>query len=814
MKILFICESPGKISKISSILGKKYVVKASVGHFRDLDPNIMSIDFDNHFEPIYIITKTDVVKNLKSAMKKADLVYLATDLDREGEAISQHLLDVLKPKKYKRLIFNAITKEAILESIKKAGDINHHLVNAQKARRVIDRLCGYLISPLLQRHIGGKLSAGRVQSIAAKIVIDKENEINQFIDQNKDSTYFKVNGIFSELKFKLFQTKNKNDDPYVGKAAQIPLNDQPEPQANVRNFLNLCLKSQFTVYSINKKTKTKSPSPPFETATLQQEANRKFGMSVDTTMKTAQKLYEAGLITYMRTDSVEISPEGHDQIKKIIEEKYGEKYYQKNVYQNKSANAQEAHEAIRPIHLDVIDIEDEIGDENQIKLYKLIWQRTVASQMKPAKISVLTIQVNISQIVEKKSKPFYYFQSQIEKVIFPGFMVVYTESVDDPQEDDVINDYQGKIPKLEDQLIMEEIKAIQEYKKPPPRYSEASLVKKLKDMEIGRPSTYVNTIKTIMDRKYVEISNNKGIKKNISILSIKSKNEKPIMKIYENTDSILLGKENKKIIPTSLGINVNDFLVKHFSEIMDYQFTAKLEKDLDSISNGKKTWHKIVKKFYDTIIPIVNDLQAGTSFKSNDILLGVDDDGNEIYKIKNKYGEAIKKGVNHKYQYISIIKPYTYDNITLIEAIELSKNAYPKILGKHQGKEIFLKTGKHGFYLSYDDKNYVVNDQDVDLKQAIKIISEKDSNCINEFVITKNKSKIYAKVLKGQYGPYIHILNGKKRTKHPIPKKYDPLKLSQDDVLQIISSKKPTTKKKQVRKNGGSKSSNKKKTIK
>lgn len=813
MKILFICESPGKISKISSILGKNYVVKASVGHFRDLDPDVMSIDFDNHFEPIYIITKAEVVKNLKFAMKKADLVYLATDLDREGEAIAQHLLDVLKPKKYKRLIFNAITKEAIMDSIKKAGDINHHLVNAQKARRVIDRLCGYLISHLLQRHIGGKLSAGRVQSIATKIIIDKENEINQFLDQNKDSSHFKVNGIFSELKSKLFQTKDSNDNPYIGKATHITLSDEPNPHSNIKKFLNLCLKSQFIVHSISKKTKTNSPSPPFETATLQQEANRKFGMSVDSTMKTAQKLYEAGFITYMRTDSVEISPEGHDQIKKIVEEKYGEEYYQKNVYQNKSANAQEAHEAIRPTHLDIIDIKDEVDNNNQIKLYKLIWQRTVASQMKPAKINVVTIQINISKIIEKKIKPFYYFQGQIEKVLFPGFMLVYTESIDDP-EDDVIDDYQGKMHQPGDILIMEEIKAIQEYKKPPPRYTEASLVKKLKDLEIGRPSTYVNTIKTIMDREYVEICDVKGIKKNIFILSIKSKNKKHIMEILEDTDVISIGKENKKIIPTSLGINVNDFLVKNFSEIMDYQFTAKLEKDLDAISNGKKIWHKVVKKFYDTINPIVNNLQANTSFKSNDILLGTDDNGNEFYKIKNKYGEAIKKGINDKYQYTTITKPYTYDNITLADAIKISEKSYPKILGKHQGKEISLRTGKYGFYLCYNERNYAVNDENVDLKQAIQVISQKDSSCINEFTITKNKSKMYVKVLKGQFGPYVQVVNGKKRSNHPIPKKYDPATLSQDDVLNIVSYKKSVAKKKPIKKNSGSKSTNKKKTNK
>ena len=349
MTILFIVESPGKIKKISQILGKNYIVKASVGHIRDLDPNKMSVDIDNYFEPIYIIMKHDVVKNLKNAMKNVDMVYLAADSDREGEQIAQSLYDVLKPKKYKRLRFNAITKTAITDAIKNADKIDKNLVDAQKARRVLDRLYGYLISPILQKQLGGKLSAGRVQSVAAKIVIDKENEIENFIDKNSDSSFFKVNGLFSGIKATLYESSNKKsyllEKPFKGKIAQLSIVDdnEDEPNLNVIIFMKKCLKSEFMIHAVFDKIANKSPTPPFTTSTLQQEANRKFGMSVDLTMKIAQKLYEEGYITYMRTDSVEISQDGHKEIKKVIEKEYGEEYYQKNVYKNKSVSAQMAH---------------------------------------------------------------------------------------------------------------------------------------------------------------------------------------------------------------------------------------------------------------------------------------------------------------------------------------------------------------------------------------------------------------------------------------------------------------------------------------
>ena len=461
----------------------------------------------------------------------------------------------------------------VTTAIKNAGEIDENLVNAQKARRVLDRLFGYMISPILQKQIGGSLSAGRVQSVAVRITVDKETEIKNFLTKNSDSSYFKVNGSFSgNLKASLQESIDKKphelETAYRGRVAHMPLSDSDDPNSDVVLFMKRCLKSEYVVHSVEDKMTTRSPSAPFTTSTLQQEANRKFGMSIDSTMKTAQKLYEAGFITYMRTDSVDISPEGHRDVKKVIESIYGQDYYQKNTYKNKAANAQEAHEAIRPTHPEMTDIKDETEDAYQIKLYKLIWQRTIASQMKPAKIKVTTIQISISRFIESKLSPFYYFQTQIETVVFPGFMKVYVESTDNDENNQdevpVNKNFTGKLPAVGSKVIMEEIIAKQEFLRPPVRYSEASLVKKLEELGIGRPSTYVNTIKTILNREYIKIGDVPGIKKDITIYTIKSENKKHVMEVYEESDTVLIGRETKKIIPTSLGITVNEFLMKYF----------------------------------------------------------------------------------------------------------------------------------------------------------------------------------------------------------------------------------------------------------
>ncbi|QGR53792.1 DNA topoisomerase 1 [Moumouvirus maliensis] len=811
MSILVIVESPNKISKISNFLGKNYVVKASVGHFRDLDPKKMSIDFENKFEPIYVVLKPDVVKNLKNNLNKIDTVYIAADPDREGEAIAQSLYDVLKPKKYKRLRFNAITRQAILEAINNAGTIEKNLVNAQKARRVLDRLFGYLISPILQKQIGGKLSAGRVQSVTVRIAIDKENEIKNFVEKNSDSSFFKVTGKLSKLKSVLYLSKDKTPHTlktaYKGSVAHINLIDSEDPHKNVTKLLNNCLKSEFYVHYIGEKIATRSASPPFTTSTLQQEANRKFGMSIDSTMKTAQKLYEGGFITYIRTDSVEISEEGHKDIKKIIEKEFGKEYYQKNIYKNKVANSQEAHECIRPTHPDLMSLDSEVEDTYQIKLYKLIWQRTIASQMPPAKIKIMTLQMTISKYIEKKINPYYYFQSQIETIIFPGYMTVYTESYDDVVEDENKNNTET-IPKVGDKLIMEEIVARQEYLKPPPRYSEASLVKKLEELGIGRPSTYVNTIKTILNREYIKIGDIPGIKKEVTSYTIKSKNKKHVMEIIEDTNQILLGKEVKKIIPTSLGTNVNNFLIENFGDFLDYKFTATMESELDEIAAGNKIWYKIIQSFYDKLKPIIDNLSIKNGINTNEKLLGVDKNGNEIFATKTKFGPVVKKKSGDKFIYSKIPDDLNLETIKLKDAIKLL--VYPKNLGTYKSNNVILQKGSYGFYIQYNGQNYSVgeiDEKDIDIDCAIKIIESKKTNNIAEFEIKKGKNKISAVVLKGPYGFYIQTRNGSQRKNYPMSKNIDPQKINLDQVKEIISQPKKTYSKSKTQKiiNKGSK---------
>lgn len=807
VKILFVVESPGKIEKIKTILGSEYFVKASVGHFRDLDPmpkKGISVDIENNFEPIYVILKKDVVKNLSECMKKADVLYIASDEDREGEAIGQSLYDVLKPRKYKRIRFNAITRDAILTAIKNAGELNQDLVDAQKARRIIDRLFGYIISPILGKKIGKGLSAGRVQSVAVRIVVDRENEIKKFMENNSDSTFYKVNGVFNNLKANLF-SKNK--------PVNIPLIDGDNPDAKIIIFMKRCLKSVFTVGDVTDKESTRSPSPPFTTSTLQQEANRKLGLSIDATMMAAQKLYEAGLITYMRTDSVEISEEGHKEIKKVIEETYGKNYYSRNTYKNKSANAQEAHEAIRPVYPETTDVSDDIVDPTQIKLYKLIWQRTIASQMKPAKLNITTIKINISTYEENDYDPNYCFQSQLEKVIFPGFMKVYVESTDDAEEENTNKDFTGKIPKVGSKLIMNNITAKQEYSRPPVRFTPASLVKTLEKMGVGRPATYVQTIKTITERKYIETGNVAGVKKSINIYSIESDSEgKPIKQIDLKESTLMVGQDKNKILPTVLGITVNDFLMKYFADLLDYKFTAKMEEELDEISNGKKDWHDSVKKFYNKMKPLVDIAnQTESMTKQNERILGTDPDGNEIIASKNKNGEFVKKTIDGKIIYASIIPPIKLETITLSEAIKLF--AYPKDIGKHNGKVISIhrdKFGKSGFFIKYNDKSYQIPadtpEKSITKELAIKIITEKDANNLAEYEYNGG----IAVVRKGDYGPYLLYKKNKKQTIHKIPDGLDIENLTDEQLKTIITQKKyqPQNKK------GGSNSKSNKKVVK
>lgn len=704
MTTLVVVESAGKTKTIQSYLGAGHIVLASGGIFQDLHPKKLSINIDNNFEPEYIITKPDIVNKLKLAMANATMLYIASDADREGERIGESIKDILKPKQYKRLIFRSIDKKSVLEAVSHAVDLNYDMINAQRGRRVVDKLFGWLVSPSLSKQVIGGVSAGRVQTPTLRLIVDKENEINDFINSNNNSSCFKLRGTFSGLKTTMFQITKPN------KIAQIAL-----PDKNVTKLLNQFLKSVFTVHSISNKITTRKPSPPFSTSSMQQESYRKFGISIEHTMSYAQKLYEAGYITYMRTDSIEIPDNKRNEIKDVIIKEYGIKYYQENIYKNKIANAQEAHSAILCVHPELMDIT--VDDPNQIKLYKLIWQRMIASQMKDAKIDVLTVQINIS-----KNKS-YYFQGQVEKIIFYGFMKVYVESMDDAVENDIMTDYQGTIK--EDQVInMEEINAKQEFLRPPCRYSEASIVKTLENKGIGRPATFVNVVKKNLERKYINISNIPGTKKQIKVFSIKSKKGKHIMNIEEESLEVLIGNEKNKLIPTEIGINVIKFMEHHFLEFIEYNFTAKMETDLDKIANGKKKWQDVVRIFYEKLNPVVIELSKLSSIaKNNERIIGMHSNST-ISASVGKYGPYLKHHINGKNVYTKIPPSYDIESINLNEAIQLIET--PKDIKqeyKINGGIAVVLNGQYGHYIRYNkgktSKNYKIA-KDVDINGLTK----------------------------------------------------------------------------------------------
>ena len=765
MKILIVVESPSKINKISSFLGKDYQIEASYGHFRDLDSKTLSVNLEDNFDPMYVITKPQVVSKLRAAFKSADELYIASDLDYEGSAIGQSLLDVLKPKKYKRLIFNAITKKAILESIENAGKLNKNQVNAQKARRVLDRLFGYLISPVLANQLGGKLSAGRVQSPTVRLIVEKEEEINKFMKTNSSSSFFRVNGGFSGLKAALHDKSG---------LAHIPLNDEKDCNRLVISFLNKCLKSEFTITSVSTKKSTRNPSPPFTTPTLQQEASLKFGMSIDATMQAAQKLYEAGYITYMRTDSVYISDEGHKGIKEEIIKLFGEEYYKHSVYSNQGSS-QEAHEAIRPTNPTLRSIN--IQCSSQEKLYKLIWNRTIASQMKPAILDILTIKIDISKVED------YFFQSQTETVVFPGFTKIYSESKMDEDEVEIDHSTPPSFKKGDD-VLMEYISAKQDFLKHTPRYSEASLVKKLKSLDIGRPATYVNTIKTVIDRGYVCIKNNPGVKKDITTFSIKSENNKHVMQIFEESSTVVIGAETKKIVPTELGLKVNKYMMETFPEFMEYKFTANMENDLDEIANGNRLWTDVVKTFYLNLKSILDKIPGRSN--GNDKLIGNDENGNSIYLTVTRNGPCLKKQLGSKAIFANFVgrsEPSLEDALKAFE--------YPKVIGQYKGGEIKLCKGKFGLYIQYNNNNYSVKDENISLSESINTIESYKEKVIATYIINKKR----AIVLKGNTGVYIQVISKSGRKNFPVSKDIDPSKITLEVASEIISKKRTYTRK-------------------
>ncbi len=777
MKNLVIVESPTKSKTIEKFLGKDYTVMSSYGHIRDLAKKEMSIDVENNYEPQYQIPEEKIkrVADLKKAAKNADMVWLASDEDREGEAIAWHLRETLdlKPEKTKRIVFNEITKNAILHAIENPRDIDMNRVDAQQARRVLDRLVGYEISPILWSKIKPALSAGRVQSVAVRLIVEREEEIRNF----KSQSYFKVTATFT----------NKDKRTIL---AELSNRFDTEEEAN--EFLTQMGDTGFEVSKVETKPAHRSPAPPFTTSTLQQEASRKLGYSVARTMQIAQQLYESGYITYMRTDSTNLSEEALAMAQKQISESYGERYVKIRRYHTKIKGAQEAHEAIRPTDL----MATEINVENaQRRLYELIWKRAIASQMADADLEKTTIDIDVNGRSEK-------FVSMGEQVLFDGFLKVYFESTDDEEEDKP--NHLLPIVKKGDELNLEIVEATQHYTQHPPRYTEASLVKKLEDLGIGRPSTFAPTVSTILKREYVIKEDRAPQPVSITKLSRTPGNSVVRTEKTENQ-----GTEKGKLFPTDIGTIVNQFLMEHFTDIMDYNFTAKVEKDFDDIANGNQAWRTVIDQFYIPFHRNVKQTQTHSKRNSGERLLGTDPaTGKNVYAKIGRYGTLIQIGDTNseeKPKFASMKKGQSIESITLEEALDLF--SLPRTLGQHNGNELVVSIGRFGPYVRYDGKFYSLSKNDdpytITLEHALEIIELKQKQAAEKERLKDlfphevgeyEGEKVIANI--GKFGPYLTYKNDNYR----LPKTgVDPLTISIADAVAIIremQEKKNTKKRK------------------
>lgn len=753
-KELVIVESPAKAKTIQKFLGENFVVKSSFGHIRDLPKNDTGVDIQNNFEPTYVIDpdKKKVIDELKKESKEANTVWLASDEDREGEAIAWHLSEALNlPKeKRKRIVFHEITKKAIEQAIKNPRDIDFNLVNAQQARRILDRLVGYELSPILWKKIKANLSAGRVQSVAVRLIVEREREIQNF----QSKTFFKVTGIFVAN----------------GQTFKAELDKKFDTEKEAQEFLEKCKNAEFTIESIETKPTKRSPSAPFTTSTLQQEASRKLGFSVAQTMTLAQRLYEAGYITYMRTDSVNLSDYALETAEEVINDFYGKKYHQKRQFTTKSKNAQEAHEAIRPTYINKLQIE---GEKNEQKLYELIWKRTVASQMADALLEKTIAKINISNRDEK-------FIAQGEVIKFDGFLKLYIESTDDDAEsEDNKNNILPPLSKGE-KLNVKQITAIQRFTHHPPRYTEASLVKKLEELGIGRPSTYAPTISTIQKRDYVVKQDKEGTSREYVLLTLESN------KINKEIKTEITGTEKSKLFPTDLGFIVTDFLIKHFPEIMDYQFTANVEEEFDEIALGKLDWRKMLQKFYQPFHKDVLKTIEESERSTGERVLGTDPKtGKKVIARIGRFGPLVQIGEQddeEKPIYAKMPKNKSIQTITLEEALNLFQ--LPKVLGKHNGKEVIVNIGRFGPYVMYDGTfASIPKDEDphtITLERAIELITAKQENAQSKIIQSFDEEGI--QVLNGRYGPYISY----NKKNYKIPKDKDPKSLTLADIITII----------------------------
>ena len=763
-KNLVIVESPAKAKTIEKFLGSDYKVLSSYGHIRDLKKKVFSIDVANGYRPTYEIPddKKKLVKELKAEAKKADMVWLASDEDREGEAISWHLYEVLglDPKKTKRIVFHEITKSAILRAIENPRDIDVNLVNAQQARRVLDRIVGFELSPVLWRKVKPALSAGRVQSVAVRLIVEREREVNAFVSES----WYKVTAVF--------EIPGENGEKSEVRAE---LGNRFKTKEEARAFLEVCKDAKFKITDIVTKPSKKSPAPPFTTSTLQQEAARKLGFSVSQTMVVAQRLYESGQITYMRTDSVNLSDLALATSRQTITELMGENYVKTRQFATKSKGAQEAHEAIRPTYM----VNEKInGTAQEQKLYELIWKRTIASQMADAELEKTTATISISNSNE-------VFVATGEVITFDGFLRVYKESYDDENEQE---DEGRLLPPLSVGQTLEKatVAATQRFSLCPPRYTEASLVRKLEELGIGRPSTYAPTISTVQQRGYVEKGNKEGVKRDFDVLVLKAG------KITESTKSEMTGNEKAKLLPTDVGIVVNDFLMEYFPGIMDYNFTASVEKEFDEVADGEKEWTGMMDTFYQDFHPLVEKTSnTKTEHKVGERMLGTDPVSGKTVSVKiGRYGPIIQIGSvedEEKPKFAQLPKGMALETITLEEALECFK--LPRTLGDFEEKTVMVGVGRFGPYVRHNNAFVSIpkgtDPMSVTLEDAIALIQGKREATENKIIKTFEEEP-GLQILNGRYGPYISY----EKKNYKIPENVEPRDLNLETCFKVIELQK------------------------
>lgn len=768
-KNLVIVESPAKAKTINKYLGKDFVVTSSYGHVRDLPSSGLAIDLENQYEPRYEVSedKTKVITELKKLAKTAEEIYLATDEDREGEAISWHLCEILKldPKKAKRITYTEVTEKAIKEAISKPRTINLNLVNAQQARRVLDRLVGYELSPVLWRKVRPSLSAGRVQSVSVRLIVEREREIKAF----QSVSSFKVVAVF--------RVKDTNGKLVSFKALR-PENFKTGQQAET--FLQDVANATFTVSGIEKKPGKKSPAAPFTTSTLQQEAAQKLGFSVSKTMLVAQKLYEAGFITYMRTDSVSLSKDALAALEQEISSRYGVKYHKTRLFKNKNESAQEAHEAIRPSYMNQTEID---GERDQQRLYDLIWKRTIASQMSDAEI-----ERTIIDIVNDRNKEI--LQAKAEMIVFDGFLKVYLESsVEETENENEEED--SLIPPVQNGQVLDvkEITATERFTKAAARYTEASLVKKLEELGIGRPSTYAPTISTIQKRGYVVKETREGVERAFSVYTLSEG------AVTSERRTEIAGAEKNKLFPTDIGSVVTDFLTEHFSNILDYHFTAQVEKQFDDIADGQQEWHQMIDSFYKPFHETIERTTKESKRVTGERMLGSDPASGEPISVRiGRFGPMVQIGDSQneevKPRYAKLRPTQSIETITLEEALELFR--LPRILGTFEEQDIKVAIGRFGPYVQHSGKFVSLKKEHdpytISLDEAIVLIQEKRTADENKTIQVFAEQDI--QVLNGRYGPYLK----KGKDNYKIPKDKSAAHLTLEDCLEIIGTAGPSKK--------------------